>query len=186
MFIPLPELTAKLDMLRTELIAAPQGNAHSLPLHGRRNRTPREAWHAMFFARAYECYFQLQDMHVWIEPTQDSAHDAILQWMQDGSVRQLKVQLKELPSESLNPNLALQGLIDEKVKSMTGVKDVALAFFLGRNLPAMTITIPDNELAGVWIFGLTGDGKAEFISLLGIDEKGLHSNVRPSASPNKG
>ena len=173
-------------MLRTELIAAPQGNAHNLPLHGRRNRTPREAWHAMFFARAYECYFQLQEMHVWIEPIQASAHDAILQWMQGGSLRQLKVQLKELPLESLNPNLTLQGLIDAKIESMTGVKDVALAFFLGRNLPAMTVKIPDNKLAGVWIFGLAGDGKAEFISLFGTDEKGSHSNIRHGASPNKG
>lgn len=124
-------------------------------------------------------------MHVWIEPTQDSAHDAILKWTQGGLVRQLKVQLKELPPESLNADLTLQGLIDEKVKSMAGVKDVALAFFLGRNLPAMTIKIPDNELAGVWIFGLTGDGKAEFISLIGSDEKGQHSNIRPGALLNK-
>jgi hypothetical protein len=135
----------------------------------------------MFFARAYECFFQLQDMHVWIEPEQNSAHDAILQWKQEGSVRQLKVQLKELPSDSLNPNLTLQGLIDEKVKACAGVKDVALAFFLGRNLPAMTVKIPDNELAGVWIFGLTGEGKAEFISLFGTDEKGQHCNIRRGA-----
>ena len=182
-FIPLQELTDKLDKLRTELIAKPSGNPHSLPLYGRRNRTPREAWHAMFFARAYECYFRLDEMRVWIEPTQDSAHDAILQWTQGGLVQQLKVQLKELPSESLNADLTLQSLIEEKVKSMAGVTDVALAFFLGRNHPAMTIKIPDNELAGVWIFGLTGDGKAEFISLIGVDEKGEHSNIRPGALP---
>ncbi len=140
----------------------------------------------MFFARAYECYFQLPNMRVWIEPEQDSAHDVVLRWDQDGSTRQLKLQLKELPPESLNQTLALQGLIDEKVKSMTGVRDVALAFFLGRNLPAMKVQIPDNDLAGVWIFGLTGDGKADYISLIGADEKGPHCNIRSGARPTLG
>ena len=180
-FIPLSELTDKLWALRGELLNAPQGNAHCIPLHGRRNRTPREAWHAALFARAYECYFQLQDMYVWIEPEQNSAHDAILRWSADSSTHQLKVQLKELPSEDLNPSLTLQDLIDEKVKSMAAVKDVAIAFLVGRNLPVMQVRIPDNDLAGVWIFGFTGDGKAEFISLNGSDEKGEHCNIRPNS-----
>lgn len=185
-YIPIQELAGKLHALQSELIATPQGQEFSLPLNGRRNRTPREAWHAMLFARAYECYFQLQDMHIWIEPEQNSAHDAILRWKQDDSVQQLKIQLKELPSENLNKGLTLQGLIDEKIKSCAGVKDVTLAFFLGRNLPTMTIMIPKNELAGVWIFGFTGNEKAEFISLIGTDEKGQHCNIRSYSLPDIG
>jgi hypothetical protein len=176
-FIPLTELTDKLEALRRSLIASGAPGSR-LKLRGTKNRPEREAWHAMFFARAYECYFSLDHMSVRIESEEDSAHDATLRWTENNLIQELLVQLKELPSESQNKGIPLKELIAKSIEKYPPSKDLTLAFFIGRNLQGGQIEIPDHQFAGLWIFGITGIEGPEFISLVGNDARGEHSNCK--------
>jgi hypothetical protein len=176
-FISLSELGDKLEALRKSLIAsnAPQQRRK---LRARDQKAAREAWQAILFARAYECYFGLTDMMVRIEPQEYSAHDVILRWAAGGDLKQIKVQLKELPPLSLNAALSLSQLLVKSIEKYPPSPDITLAMFIGRTQPAHSIEIPKNGFAGLWTFGFTGLGKAEFISLVGQDDRGVHSNAK--------
>ncbi len=151
-FISLPKLTDKLSALREAAIesGAPEDRRKLL---GKRNRRAREAWHAMFFARAYECYFGLDGMSMRIEPEEDLDHDVTLRWTENSVLQELKVQLKELPSESLNSGISLRELLTKSIEKHRSSKDLTLAFFIARNLLRGQIEIPDHPFAGLWIFG---------------------------------
>ena len=174
-FIPLNEFTDKLEALRKSLIAsdAPQSRRK---LRGQRQKLEREAWHAILFARAYECYFRLTGMRVRIETQECSAHDATIQWIENDLTQELKVQLKELPPESLNADISLSELLAKSIEKYPPSPDITMAVFICRTHPGYQVEIPENGFAGLWLFGFTGIGKPEFIFLVGKDTKGEHSN----------
>lgn len=176
-FIPLDELADRLEALRKSLIAsgAPENRRK---LRGQGQKTGREAWHAILFARAYECYFRLTGMSVRIEPQEYSAHDATLQWIENDLTQELKVQLKELPPESLNAEISLPELLAKSVEKYPPSPDITMAVFICRTHPGYSIEIPKNDFAGLWAFGFIGIGKPEFIFLVGKDARGCHSNCK--------
>jgi hypothetical protein len=176
-FISLNELADKLEALRKSLIAsdAPQ-NRRKLREQGQ--KPGKEAWHAILFARAYECYFRLTGMSVRIEPQECSAHDATLQWIENDLTQELKVQLKELPPESLNADISLPELLAKSIEKYPPSPDITMAVFICRTHPGYQIEIPKHGFAGLWTFGFTGIGKPEFIFLVGKDGRGEHSNCK--------
>ena len=173
--IPLNEFADKLEALRKSLIASDAPH-HRRKLRGQGQKLEREAWQAILFARAYECYFRLTGMSVRIELQECSAHDATLQWIENDLTQELKIQLKELPPESLNANISLPELLATSIEKYPPSPDITIAMFICRTHPGYQMEIPEHGFAGLWAFGLTGMGKPEFIFLVGKDAKGEHSN----------
>jgi hypothetical protein len=180
-FIPLPVLLQKLDALRNEVLA------QNLPekqrsLHGRGQQQDLEGWQAFVFAVAYSRCFKLSEMCVQLAEEQYSAHDATLRWVKGEQQQFLKIQLKGLVPEYINPRANLQDLVTEKLNDSAPSKDVVFVFFLERGSHTPTVTIPDHQKGGVWILGFSKADHSE-VFLVGADSRYSHRGVVHYGTP---
>ena len=75
---------------------------------------------------AYGIRDQVLRHPVWIAKSENQDYDFVMRWIQDESDFYCPVQLKELPPEDLNPQIALE---DQKY---SGVQDLLVAIRVNR------------------------------------------------------
>jgi len=97
--------------------------------------------------------------------------------------RALKVQLKELPPESLNQKLTAQQLVDKVLAQYPHDNDIALALFMNRTNYFTSVRLPDRlGVYGIWFYGFSKPNGLE-VFLKGEDAQGKREGFAPCLVP---
>lgn len=132
-------------------------------------RTPLLKKHKQRREAALLCYGLgkcLLNTTVWFSPTEDSDYDFVAMWRSETIEHYAPVQLKEWVPHHINPHLSLHSLISglNKYKSS---EDITVGIYVNRtgSFNFSEITVPNLNLAALWLFGgsITTDNSKWFL-----------------------
>jgi len=140
----------------------------------------REAWHAYMFGTCYAHFHEIPYGGMFMKPEAEeySFRDATLMWGTPGEVRQMNLQLKELPPEHRNAKVQLEHILYGVSRKYHAAYDLVVAIFLNREQRIETVPTPPLEIAELWLFGFMDSGLTK-IFLKGMTRAGHVSHVVP-------
>ncbi|MGE0271690.1 MAG: hypothetical protein AB7M05_15355 [Alphaproteobacteria bacterium] len=114
-------------------------------------RHDREIRDACLFSYGMSCRI---GQTVWVYPREESDFDFVAAWEVPPTRHFAMVQLKEVVPHKLNPLATLQAVIDRLSKYPVS-RDLTVAIKVNREGPfdPTTITVPQLNIASLWVFG---------------------------------
>jgi hypothetical protein len=125
----------------------------------------------------------LLKINIAIAMDENSDHDFIARYYKDGILNFTPVQLKELVSESINPDDSLDSIMLEIQKKYSHSKDLVVAIHISRKMKIDFSRIRDNNCAvkEIWLFGASQEDQNKWFIFGNVKE---HPQFHEFSYPN--
>jgi len=112
-------------------------------------------------------------MHLYFAGGEDSDYDGAIYWAEGDTAHFQVVQLKELPSETVNQTVTLQEILDS-LNKYPDSKDLLVGVYVNRDLTIRLDELrpPARKFAGIYVFSAIAPDQTEWCILGDLQDEG--------------